>query len=332
MATHATPRTAMLWLHSVTAQMRLALVAKRQLAIDAVVYVVARLLLVFLQLCSLETGRSVAQAVAWLAHDLIKLRRRTVEENLQAVFPELTVAQRHQLGRDMWEHLILMICEIAHTARRLHDTNWRDYVRLEDKRQIVQYMLGERPLVIVSGHFGNFELGCTMIGLLGFPIYAIARPLDNPFLDRFLRRNREANGQFILNKDGSATQVAVLLESGSKLALLGDQHAGTKGCWVDFLGRPASCHKAVALFTLKSDAPMLVISCTRESGPLQYRVTLEGLADPLELTDEQASVTGLTRWYNQALERAIRRAPEQYWWLHRRWRDQPATSRTARAA
>ena len=304
----------------------------RQFAVDAVVYVVARLLLVFIQLFDLQTCGSIARGVAWFAYDLLRLRRRTVDENLLAVFPELGTARRQQLGREMWEHLILMICEIAHTSRCLHDTNWRQFVQLADKRTIVEYMLGERPLVIVSGHFGNFELGVTMIGLLGFPVYAIARPLDNPFLDRYIRRNREANGQFILPKDGSATQVAALLESGSKLALLGDQHAGSKGCWVDFLGRPASCHKAVALFTLKSDAPMMVLSCTRAGHPLQYRVTLEGLADPLRLADDQASVTGLTRWYNRCLEQAIRRSPEQYWWLHRRWREQPASGRAARAA
>ena len=105
--------------------------------------------------------------------------------------------------------------------------------------------------------------------------------------------------------------------------VLGDQHAGDKGCWVDFFGRPASCHKAIALFPLTSGAPLAVSYARRAHKPLTFELGMAGLADPQSPTEEMASLTTLTQWYNAALESIIRESPSQYWWLHRRWRTPP---------
>ena len=173
---------------------------------------------------------------------------------------------------------------------------------------------------MVSGHFGNFELGSYITGLLGYRGYLIARPLDNPYLDRYVSRFRAAYGQIVLPKHGSAGQVEAVLSGGGRISLLGDQHAGPKGCWVDFLGRPASCHKAVALLTLTGGAPLLVTYLKRVGGPLQFEAGLMAVADPQTPGQEQANVESLTRWYNAMLEQVILGAPEQYWWVHRRWK------------
>ena len=310
--------------------------ARRNKAVDWLVYFVVRVVLCVLQTLTLEACGHLARGIAWLLNDVLRVRRRTTEENLQLIFPELTAEQRLTISRRMWESLFLTVCEVAQAPRRLHDTNWRTYIDLsrEHKRQIVQMLLDSRPVVVVSGHYGNFELGCFIIGLLGFPSHALVRPLDNPYLNDYLQRFREMKGQYLLPKDGSANQIAALLETGGKLVLAGDQHAGPKGCWVDFLGRPASCHKGVALFTLTSGAPMVVVTVTRQADPeklqarpMKFQVRVEGVADPRELPSELASVTGLTRWYNLRLEQGIRRQPHQYWWLHRRWRDAPPPRR-----
>jgi KDO2-lipid IV(A) lauroyltransferase len=239
-------------------------------------------------------------------------------------------AARRLLARRMWSHLLLMVCEVAHTPRKIHRTNWHRYVTIQQKRLLVRYLLGARPTLLVSGHFGNFELGGYVTGLLGFPTFTVARPLDNPFLDRFINRFRSAHGQYIVPKEKSAQQIDALLSRGATLSVLGDQHAGTKGCWVDFFGRPASCHKAIALFALTSKAPLLV-AFARRTAPLKFEVGLAGVSDPASAGDEQAGVVALTQWYNRCLERLITTAPEQYWWLHRRWKP-PAPPRHRRAA
>lgn len=294
-------------------------------------YFAVRVVLCIVQTLSMDACRWWCRALAWLAGSAIGIRRRVIAENLARAFPEKSDAERARIARAMWEHLFLMVCELAHMQRKLHDTNWRRYIRMEQRDVVVGALLEARPTVVVSGHFGNFELGCHLIGLLGFRGYAIARPLDNPYLDRFVRRFRESKGQFILDKEGCAQQIADLLAAGETLVLLGDQYAGPKGCWVDFFGQPASCHKGVALFTLTSGAPMAVLGVVRQGEPMAYAVELAGHVDPRHLPAELSNVKGLTRWYNACLENKIRKYPDQYWWLHRRWKGQPAR-RAASAA
>lgn len=292
-------------------------------AFDFPIYLLVRIVIAVVQAVRIETCVGACRVLAWLMHDVVKLRRRLVDENLSQAFPEKTDAERARIGRQMWEHLLTMICEIAHAPRKIHTTNWRKYVQLHRRSEFVAALLQDRPRVLVTAHFGNFEVAGLMSGLLGISTFTVVRTLDNPYLDDFVKRVREMQWQFILPKDGSANQADTVLKNKGALALLGDQHAGPKGCWVDFFGRPASCHKALALFTLLSDAPMILLYCKRLNAPLHFELGLADIADPQSLPAECTDVKRLTQWYNRVLEDEIRKAPDQYWWLHHRWRDPP---------
>jgi KDO2-lipid IV(A) lauroyltransferase len=296
--------------------------------VHRLVYVIVRYVIALIQIPSIEACEVLCSVLAFLASDVLRIRRRVVDENLRFAFPHMSRSERDLVQRRMWKHLLLMACEVAHAPRKIHRTNWYKFVTLERKAELIKYLMDPRPTALVSGHFGNFELGGYITGLLGFPTFTVARPLDNPYIDRFVNRFRQVYGQYILPKQGSAGQLAAVLEAGHAITLLGDQHAGPKGCWVDFFGRPASCHKAIALFTLTSGAPMLVVYA-RRTRPLHFSVGLEGIADPAFRGPELNGVPALTRWYNEKMELAIRRTPDQYWWLHRRWKDAPPRKRMA---
>ncbi|MCA9121055.1 MAG: lysophospholipid acyltransferase family protein [Planctomycetales bacterium] len=298
--------------------------------VDCLAYTALRVLICIIQAMRIETCHSLSRMAAFLLSDCFRLRGAVVDDNLKNVFPDLTAAERRQISRQMWEHLFLMVCEIAHAPRKIHRSNWRDHISFRGRREIVQYLLDPRPSVLVTGHFGNFELGGFITGLLGFPSFTVARTLDNPYLDRYVNSFRGANGQFILPKKGSSPQVQAVLESGGVLSLLGDQFAGQKGCWVDFLGRPASCHKAIALFPLTSGAPMLAAATTRLGAPMKFKISLLGVLDPAESRSLVRSVPAVTQWYNDRLGDAIRLTPHQYWWLHRRWKGTPPKRMLAR--
>ena len=159
--------------------------------------------------------------MAWLAADVLKVRGRVVEDNLLHAFPELTPEARRDLTRRMWEHLFLLAVEMAQAPRKIHWTNWRDYIDLARREVLVRVLFDDRPVVLVSAHYGNFELSGYVLGVLGFPSFTIARPLDNPLLDRFINEFRGSQGQFIFPKTGSAKQVDALIGLGG--------HAGPAG-------------------------------------------------------------------------------------------------------
>lgn len=221
---------------------------------DWLVYALVRVLICIIQSLRIETCHAAARILAYVACDVIRVRYRVIDDNVRHVFTHWTPRQRRQFIRSTWEHLLLMVAEAAHARRKIHETSFRDHVSFVDKPILVGYLLDPRPLVLVTGHYGNFEVAGYVMGMFGFPSSTIARRMDNPYLDRFINQFRGSTGQYILPKQGCAPQVESILRSGGTLSLLGDQHAGPKGCWVDFLGRPASCHKAVALFTLSSGA------------------------------------------------------------------------------
>jgi Kdo2-lipid IVA lauroyltransferase/acyltransferase len=288
------------------------------------VYLFVRFVLCLIQAMPLRTCARLARQLGWFLYAVVKLRRDVVEENLGYAFPDLTQAQRDRIAVASYEHMILMICEIAHAPRKIHETNWREWVTVTNRAKIVEFLIDRRPAVLVSAHYGNFEVAGYMTGVLSVPTFTVARTLDNPFLDRFLNRFREAKGQFIVGKDGSAGQIDDVLSRGGKLVLLGDQHAGPKGCWVDFFGRQASCHKAIAVFPLTAGAPLAVLYGRRVAGqPLRIELGMNGYLDPAEPGTELGGVKPVTQWYNRRLEELIREMPEQYWWVHRRWREPP---------
>ena len=289
-------------------------------------YLVVRVLVCIIQSVPLRLCRHFSRIMATVAWRLVRFRRQLIDENIKHAFPSMSKQQRSATALGMWEHLALMICEIAHTSRKIHRTNWRRHIHLSGDRELVTRLLESRPLVLLTGHFGNFELAGYATGLCGFSNHTIARPLDNPYLNSFIAGFRQLNGQYILSKQGSSDEVQRLLGADGTLAILGDQYAGRKGCWVDFLGRPASYHKAIALFSLTNNAPLAICYARRLGEPLQFELGLADFFDPSSPATVVPDIPGITQWYNAVLESLVRRDPEQYWWVHRRWKGDPPAS------
>ena len=302
----------------------------RKQIIDYTAYLAVRILVCFVQALPLGALKSLSASLGWFSWHVLRLRRSTVEENLRIAFPEKSQVERDGIALAMWRHLFLMVAEIAHAPRKLRRTNWRQYTTIARMPEIVGRLIDKRPLVVISGHLGNFELGGYMLALHGFPTHTIARPLDNVYLDHFVNQFRGRTGQFMLPKQGSGPEIAELLDRGGTLILLGDQHAGAGGCWVNFFGKPASTHKAVAVFSLGSQAPTAVGATLRGDKPLTIRMAIPEIVDPADQAFALGTVPLFTEWYTKNLESMVRSVPDQYWWVHRRWKGEPTDRQTLR--
>jgi KDO2-lipid IV(A) lauroyltransferase len=292
---------------------------------DFAVYLVVRVLVCLLQMLSFRTACKVANGLAWLIYRIDRRHRLVAAENLQHAFGTGDDAERDRLVRAVYRHFCTVLMEIVHLPRMLHPHNWKQHLKIVDHRPMVDLLLSGRRMLIVSGHFGNWELGGYVLALFGFRTHAIARPLDNPYVDDFFRRFRERTGQQILNKQDDFDRIQQVLAGKGILLTLGDQDAGQKGQFVDFFGRPASTHKAVALLALKYNVPMIVMTCVRACGGDDWchQVASDDTILPEQYQDRSDAIPAITQRFTSALERAIRRAPEQYFWLHRRWKHQP---------
>jgi KDO2-lipid IV(A) lauroyltransferase len=294
--------------------------------VDYAVYVAVRAAVCVLQAVPLRVALGFGHVLALLAFHVDKRHRDVARENLRHAFPEQCAdpVRCDRLVRACYRHFCTMMIEIACLPRRIHLHNWRAFTDLLRPDQGMAPLLGDRPVLLVTAHYGNWEVAGYVMGLIGMRTYAIARVLDNPHLDRFLQRFRQKTGQTILSKSGDFDRITAALEAGGAIATLGDQDAGPKGMFVNFFNRPASTHKAVALLALQHDALMVIIGTPRVATPMKFALEIEDLIDPRDYAgDRGKAVRAITVRFTQAIERMVRRHPEQYLWLHRRWKNQP---------
>lgn len=296
----------------------------RRQSLDFLAYVALRLIVGVVQLLTVEQSYRVARLVGRFMYRIDKKHRNVGMENLKFAFGDrYSAAERDRIVRGVFEHFAMMIVEIMHIPRKLHPTTWRDRITLVGQKAVLDRLVGGGPLILLSGHYGNWEMAGYLFGVFGFPPNSVARALDNPYVDEFLRRFRERTGQKMIPKVGGYDEMLEVLRDGGILSFLADQDAGPRGLYVDFFGRPASTHKAIALLAIEHQAPV-VVGYARRIGPgFRYEVGCDAIIEPEEFTGTADDVRLLTQRYTTALEEIVRRAPEQYLWLHRRWKHQP---------
>ncbi|RUL86846.1 lysophospholipid acyltransferase family protein [Tautonia sociabilis] len=296
----------------------------RNKAIDYATYLGVRLVVFLAQRLSIRQSYALADAIAALVYRIDKRHREVAMENLRLAFgDDYSEAERERIVRGVYRHFLRMVMEMLHIPRMMSLTTWRRYLRLEGHEAVLERLLKGGPMIMLTGHYGNWEMAGYLFGAFGFPPNSVARTLDNPHLDRFLRSFRERTGQRMIAKKGGSEAMVDVLESGGLLSMLADQDAGPKGLFVPFFGRPASTFKAIALLAIEYNAPIVVGGARRIGDDFRYVVEVEEIIDPDPENASPDLVPELTRRYTAALERMIRRDPTQYLWLHRRWKHQP---------
>ena len=219
---------------------------RRRPVLDYLAYVGVRVVVCLAQMMSVEQSYAFARTLAAILYRVDRRHRKVGMENLRLAFgDEYSEAERDAIVRGVYRHFCMMMMEILHIPRKLHPTTWRDHIRLIGHRPILDRLLEGGPIVMVTGHYGNWEMAGYLFGVFGFPPHSVARALDNPHLERFLRSFRERTGQKLIPKKGGYDEMLAVLRSGGVLSFLADQDAGSRGLYVDFFGRPASTTQAI---------------------------------------------------------------------------------------
>ncbi len=178
----------------------------------------------------------------------------------------------------------------------------------------------DKGIILCSGHLGNWEIGLrVMSGYI--PVVGIARAMNNPLVEAFFQRRAGENLQITPKHDEDAGRLIRTLSQGRALALLFDQHAsGNRGIMVDFFGKPASTYPSPAMLHLITGAPLCFGACL-QTGEKTFELRLEAPIQAQRTGNRKQDAASIMQTLNTQLEAAIRRAPEQYLWAHRRWRE-----------
>ncbi len=269
-----------------------------------------------------EAAYRVAEAAGLLAYRLLKRRTTTARENIASAFPEKSPDCIETLLKDVYKNVFRLAGEVFYLRRLVRGDNWRDYIELDGASRALDIYMKGRGGILVSGHLGNWELLGHALGYMGLPANVLARPLDNPLIERYILGVREIGMQSIIVKRGSGALVERILREGGFVSLLFDQDAGSRGAFVPFMGRLASTWRSPALLSMRTGSPVLPGCCVRRKDGT-FLLHVGQPVYPVDTKDVSAETLRITSEVTRQLEEWVRCYPEQYLWLHRRWKSRP---------
>lgn len=272
---------------------------------------------------------ALGRVLGTAAHRTLGRRQRTAMRNVVRAFPDMAPRDARKLVRRCWQHFGQISLESLALPRiRPGRHGW---VRVEGLDHVRRAYASGKGVLLFTGHFGHWELCAVIQGHAGLPLSVVARPLDNPLLEKDLSRLRECSGNRVIYKRNATREILKSLKAGSGVALLIDQDARDQGIFVPFFGHPASTTDALARLALRTGAAVVPARCVAEPKG-RYRITYGPPLEPRRSGDREADARDLTARCTGILESWIRECPEQWLWMHRRWKTRPRRGESLPAA
>jgi len=263
-------------------------------------------------------AEAFARFIGDVVYHILKIRRDLVEKNLAATFPDKSKGDINRIARQVYRNLAENAIEVLRLsligtpedASRLVEVDVRDFLAKTRDRN--------KGAVCVSAHFGNWELLAVSLGLLVSPVTVVVKRLKNRDLDSQINRWRSMRGNTVVYKRQALREGLRTLRSGGIMSILADQSDPNGGFFMDFLGRRASVFLGPAFLALKTGVPLFVVMC-RRNGSGRYIAEFEEV-ETSDLGEGKEDAEELARRYTRVLERYIRTYPEEWFWVHNRWK------------
>ena len=297
--------------------------------VGALGYWAARALVLAARLLPGGLLRAFGLLVGRLGYLLDGRHRRIALEAVGRCFPEKSAAEHRRIVRGCYRHLALSAMEFARLASLSREEVERLWALTDEQLRLMEALGAERPPpIFVTGHVGCWELGGPGYSARGWRVCSIARPLDNPRINELVNSIRERFGHRILAKRGALVAALHALKEGSALAMLLDQNGGRQGVFVPLFGRLASTLPTAAELALRTGAPLACVTSWRDEAAGVHRVRIGRIIRPGRWTGPRdgryrAEVQRVTAEYTAEVEAAVREHPEQWLWLHQRWKTRP---------
>ena len=292
--------------------------------IDRLQYLGLRLASMALHSLPVELNLQSAKLLGTLLYLLDRKHRDRAHENLRRSFPDMPEGQRRRLALRSQQELVMLGVEVLFTTRKIRLDTWSRFVEMEKFEEVLGLLLKrDQGLIMLTGHYGNWEVLGYVLATIGFETTSVARPLDNPYVNEWLLGVRERQGQKIIAKKGATTEVTGVLDRKGTVCFIADQNAGSKGIFVDFFGRKASTYKSIGLLAMQYEVPVIIGYARRLDDRFRFEVGVQDVILPHHWQDRDDPLRYITQRYTRAIEDMVRVDPGQYLWVHRRWKSRP---------
>jgi Kdo2-lipid IVA lauroyltransferase/acyltransferase len=283
-------------------------------------YLLVRLVISFVRAAPDHVVRAFGTALGLAFYTIDRAHRRIAQRNLATAFPLRSAEERRQIAKSAFEHFGRLGFELLKFST-LSDEEMLARVDVDgEEHSRFAYAQG-KGVLFITGHFGYWELQALVHAVRVEPIAVLARALDNPLLNDLLERVRQRTGNAVIYRQGTIRRALRTLEAGRGVAILIDQHIMSRDAiQVDFFSRPAATTSLVAALALRTGAPVVPVFALPAPGG-RYRLIYEHPIAPPP-PDSPDAIRELTQRCTDVLEMYVRRNPELWLWMHRRWRDE----------
>jgi len=285
-------------------------------------YVAGRGILALLGAVPFDVARKVGRWLGGLGYSPFGVRRTVVERQIAAAFPDTGPEAIERLVRDAYGHFGEVLVETALLPRLGRQGILDLFEGAEGFERIQDAHQAGKGIILITGHFGNWELAGAYVASRGIPIEVIVRRMNNPLFDAYVTRTREGAGMIVVHDHDAVRRTPRAFKAGHAVAFVADQGVlGLASTFVPFFGRPAKTPRGPAVFALRFRLPTLFVAAVREANG-KYRCVVTPVEIP-DTGDREADVDTVVARYTAILESWVRRYPGQYFWHHRRWKRQP---------
>jgi KDO2-lipid IV(A) lauroyltransferase len=283
-------------------------------------YLIVRAVRALVRVLPHAAVRALGGAIGFTFYAVDRGHRRLAIQNLQTAFPSRSARECRRLARRTFKHFGRLLTVLLKFSTMPPD-RMRARVAFDGLERVEDALAQGRGVLLFTGHFGYWELNALVHALELPPLAVLARALDNPYLNRLLERVRTATGNSVIYRRGAVRRVLRTLGSNGTVALLIDQHIqSSDAVVVDFFNRPAATTSALAAIAVRTGAPVIpVFALPLEDG--RYRMVYEHPVPPPG-SDEPDALREFTQRCTDVLEMYVRRYPDLWLWMHRRWRDE----------
>ncbi len=268
-------------------------------------------------------SRLLAGLLAWAVYQSMGRLHKVGEFNLELAMPQLSGDERKQTLRGVFRHLGWQLVEFCRMPRYTAE-NTRDWIRTEGLEHYLRALARGKGVLVLTGHLGAWELSSFYHSLMGYPMGMVIRPLDNRRLDDFVNGIRCMHGNRVLSKNDFARGLLTAMRAGETVGILMDTNmTPPQGIFVRFFGVTACTASGLARVALKTGAAVLPGFLLWEPGEGRYVLHFGPELVFARTGDADSDILAATQQCNDALESWIRRYPDQWLWIHRRWKTRP---------
>lgn len=281
-------------------------------------YISLKMLISFLHLFSINAAKKIGFFLADIAFIFVPIRKKHIIDSLTKSFPNKSKQEIINIAKDVYKQFVCTVVEIIFVSK-MTDEQIKDAVCFENIYLIGQTLKKGKGGVIMSAHFGNWEM-LALSFAKRYPLSVIVAKQENPYFDNIINDIRSKRGYKTIYKEVAPLGVLRALKRNEFVAILADQHAGDQGVYTPFFYREVSTPKGPAVFALRAKCPLFTGFCARQPDG-RYVVTFEEIILPNTGDDEKNIETIMTE-YNKILQRHIEENPSFWFWFHRRWKSQ----------